>query len=110
MALGKKTGGRVKGTPNKLSAMVATRLEELGCDPIEGMALIAMDENSPDELKGRMFAELAQYVYPKRKAIEHTGAGGSAIEMNVTGTEVLTSRINSLAARISTPSDPVKPD
>jgi len=27
-------------------------------------------------LRGRMYAELAQYVYPKRKAVEHTGAGG----------------------------------
>ena len=37
------------------------------------MARLAMDpENSP-ELRGRMYSELAQYVYPKRKAIEHSG-------------------------------------
>jgi hypothetical protein len=48
----------------------------LHCDPITGMALIAMDEKNPMELRGRMFAELAQYVAPKRKALEHSGDAG----------------------------------
>lgn len=65
-----KTGGRRKGTPNQLTREITARLEELGCDPIEGMALIAMDADNPPELRGRMFAELAGYVYPKRKAVE----------------------------------------
>jgi hypothetical protein len=34
------------------------------------MARIAMDEQHTPELRGRMYAELAQYVYPKRKAVE----------------------------------------
>jgi len=70
MAEGRKTGGRQKGTPNKATADVQARLDALGCDPIEGMARIAMDEKSPPELRGRMFAELAGYIAPKRKAIE----------------------------------------
>lgn len=70
MALGRKTGGRVAGTPNRRTAEVVARLEQLGCDPLEGMARIAMDEGTPLELRGRMFAELAGYVYPKRKATE----------------------------------------
>ncbi len=41
-------------------------------DPIEGMARIAMDEDNTPELRGRMYSELAQYVAPKRKAIEHS--------------------------------------
>lgn len=84
MAKGRKTGGRQKGTPNKLSLTVATRLEELGCDPIEGMARIAMDSKSPDDLRGRMCAELANYVYPKRKAIEHSGKGGTELFPDLT--------------------------
>ncbi|UCG98461.1 MAG: hypothetical protein JSW31_04995, partial [Burkholderiales bacterium] len=66
------------GTPNKRTAEVMARLEVLGCDPIEGMARIAMDEANPPELRGRMFAELAQYVAPKRKAVEHSAEDGSA--------------------------------
>ena len=78
MALGRKTGGRVAGTPNKRTMEVMERLESLGCDPIEGMAKIAMDEANPPELRGRMFAELAGYVAPKRKAVEHSSEDGSA--------------------------------
>jgi hypothetical protein len=77
MALGRKTGGRVAGTPNKRTVEVMERLEALDCDPIEGMARIAMDEANPSELRGRMFAELAQYVAPKRKAVEHSAEDGS---------------------------------
>lgn len=74
MALGRKTGGRVAGTPNRRTLEVTERLEALGCDPIEGMARIAMDMAAPLELRGRMYAELAGYVAPKRRAIE-VGAG-----------------------------------
>jgi len=70
MAYGKKTGGRVAGTPNKRTSELVDRLEALGCDPVEGMAKIAMDDSNPPELRGRMYAELAGYVYPKRKAVE----------------------------------------
>ena len=73
MALGRKTGGRVKGTPNKTTVAVTERLEAIGCDPIEGMARIAMDIKTPIDLRARMYSELAQYVAPKRKAIEHSG-------------------------------------
>ena len=73
MALGKKTGGRVKGTPNKTTLAVAERLEAIGCDPIEGMARIAMDINTPIDVRAKLYSELAQYIAPKRKAIEHSG-------------------------------------
>ena len=73
-----KTGGRQKGTRNKRTQDVITRLEAMDCDPIEGMARIAMDENNTPELRGRMYAELAQYTAPKLRAIEHSG------EANVT--------------------------
>jgi hypothetical protein len=70
MARGRKTGGRTKGTPNRATLDVLQRLEGLGCDPIEGMAKLAMNpKNSPD-LRGRMFSELANYCCPKRRAIE----------------------------------------
>jgi hypothetical protein len=65
-----KTGGRKLGTPNKNSQALSERLESLGCDPIEGLARIALDPATKPELKVRCFAELAQYVYPKRKAVD----------------------------------------
>jgi hypothetical protein len=72
VAKGRKTGGRSRGTPNKATLDVTERLKALCCDPIEGMARIAMDTKAPLDLRGRMYSGLAQYVAPKRKAIEHS--------------------------------------
>ena len=77
MALGRKTGGRTAGTPNKRTLDVIERLDELGCDPIQGMAKIALDPNTPIELRARMFSDLAQYVAPKRRAVDHSASEGT---------------------------------
>ncbi len=71
---GRKSGGRKKGTPNKKTKEIIDKLEELNCDPIEGMASIARIAKTMGDfsLAGSMYKELAQYVYPKRKAVEHT--------------------------------------
>jgi hypothetical protein len=52
---------------------VAERLEAIGCDPIEGMARIAMDIKTPIDIRAKLYSELAQYIAPKRKAIELSG-------------------------------------
>lgn len=75
-----KTGGRTAGTPNKATKDIQERLDELGCDPIEGMATIAMDTKNPPELRGRMYSELAGYIAPKRKAVEVHAGGTVNIE------------------------------
>lgn len=80
MAIGHKTGGRTAGTPNRKTRDVAALLDSLNCDPIRGMAEIARNSEASLELRGRMNAELAQYLYPKRKALEHTGAHESLIK------------------------------
>ena len=75
MPVGKKYGGRVKGTPNKSSQTIMDKLSDLNCDPIEGMATIARKAMDEGELilAGSMYKELAQYVAPKRKSIEVSG-------------------------------------
>ena len=80
---GERRGGRQRGTPNRATLAVAERLAALGCDPIEGMARLALDPTNAPELRARMFAELAQYVAPKRKAIEASGPDGEPIEHSV---------------------------
>jgi hypothetical protein len=45
------------------------------------MARLALNEANAPELRGRMYSELAGFVAPKRKAVEHTGADGGPIEM-----------------------------
>jgi len=54
---------------------ITALLERSGCNPIEGMAHIAMDTFNPLEIRARMYSELAQYEAAKRKSIEiDTGA------------------------------------
>lgn len=62
-----KTGGRKKGTPNKVTADLMKICEEEGLDPFR--ALIKLSFTSE-----RCLLELCQYVLPKRKALDHTFA------------------------------------
>lgn len=76
--------GRAKGTTNKKTQDVIDKLNAIGCDPILGMAEIAAEARTVGDnvLAGSMYKELAQYVAPKRKAIEHTGADGGSIAID----------------------------
>lgn len=58
---------------------MAERLRQFGCDPIAGMAALATDATLPAALRGRLFAELATYVAPRRRATDLTGAGGGPL-------------------------------
>lgn len=66
--------GRPVGSKGRRTKDVEDRLAALRCDPITGMARIAMNKKNPLDLRARMYAELAQYVAPKRRATEHSGA------------------------------------
>ena len=83
MALGRKTGGRVRGTPNQRTQDIQRLLDQMGCDPIEGMARIAMDVDNPVEIRARMYAELAQYIAPKRKSIEMGNGDADRVIFNI---------------------------
>ena len=65
-----------KGRAEQTHRDVIDKLSALRCDPIDGMARIAMNAKNPVELRARIFVELAQYVAPKRKAIEHSAQPG----------------------------------
>jgi hypothetical protein len=100
----KRLGGRKKGTPNKITAQVLEKTRELGIDPLEILLLFAAGDwkalgyeedrflSGSNEhgayckwtidpaVRARCAAEACQYLYPKRKAIEHSG------QMDVTNT------------------------
>lgn len=83
MPLGFKAGGRVAGTPNRRTKEVREMLDSLGCDPIEGVARIAENPRNSAELRGRMYAELAQYIYSKRKALDHVMSAADQQNLNI---------------------------
>lgn len=91
MAKGRKTGGRAAGTPNKDKAALLELIQEAVGDqdyhPVVAMAVIANDSGTkevrvdgkrrkvpkyPLELRAQMHREVAQYVAPKLKAVEHS--------------------------------------
>ena len=101
-----KTGGRKKGTPNKRSNQLLDVLEAAGYDPekdnplvwmlrvytgevtmpvvcteitINGPVAVVNDVPLEPALRVRCMTEFAQYIYPKRKAIEVSGPDGGEI-------------------------------
>ena len=76
---GKRPGaGRPQGSRNKRTEAVEELLERVGCNPIEGMAMIAINnkaalgitEDVPITLRARMYEALAPYTAPKMKSTE----------------------------------------
>lgn len=82
-APGERRGGRQKGTPNKpkqaLIEMMAERWP--GYHPVMAMADIANDDSVDLETRFAAHREVAQYVEPKRKAVEHTGPDGGPVQV-----------------------------
>jgi len=71
-----KTGGRIKGGVTRVQADLRERIAALFPDycPIESMAAIAQDGTQELTLRLSAHKEVAQYLYPKRKAIELSGS------------------------------------
>lgn len=100
---GERRGGRKKGTPNKKTLATIGFVEAITqIDPLQFLADVVNDDVSRVKpkvvtmdgilvelpnftLEHRMKAavELAQYLHPKRKAIEHSGPDGGPIEHGV---------------------------
>lgn len=117
MAIGRKTGGRSKGSLNKTKSGLAAKLSVWKCDPFHTLALACRGDLPCNVCRGkgrtryqaagdaeRSFdricqscygskyekispgerikaaSELAQYIEAKRKAIEHSGPEGGAIQ------------------------------
>lgn len=95
--------GRKKGEGGKLARDVSTRLESMGCDPIAGLARIAIAcEQSEPAISAHCYAKLANKVYPDRRAVEHSGPGGEPIPIDVSFKDALRARIAGTAARLGT--------
>jgi hypothetical protein len=66
--------GRKPGSSPK--ATVAAILLNLKCDPVAGLATLAADEKNKPEVRARCYAELLQYVHPKKRSIEQRFVDG----------------------------------
>src|SRR5215468_3229729 len=99
--------GRKKGIIPPDKKTVREMLAAIGCDPIEGLARIAMDENENKQLRARCYTELAGYCWPKLRSIELSGPDGEAIALtHVSPAEEIARRIALIAARTGAAPDP----
>ena len=84
-----KTGGRKKGVRNRATREAKEALLAMGCNPLEELWKLGQraveDDDKP--VAATCFKELAQYMHPKLKAIDHTHntAEGVVFEVNMVG-------------------------
>src|SRR5690349_12616156 len=85
MALGRKTGGRKKGTPNKANAARAALLSQAldGEDPLLFFADVLRNKEAPLELRFAAAKELAPYRHPRLSSTE------ANVNANVTYADLL---------------------
>ncbi|MEN6505004.1 MAG: hypothetical protein ABFD92_10720 [Planctomycetaceae bacterium] len=73
MAVGRKTGGRRKGVPNKATTERQKAVAESGLTPLEYMLAEMRDENNPKDVRLDAAKSAAPYVHPKLAAVEFKG-------------------------------------
>lgn len=72
--------GRKKGTPNKKTLVLSEILDSLDCD-VPSKLIEILNQLEPEK-QADVLLELMSYLFPKRKALELTGAEGGAILLN----------------------------
>jgi len=80
--------GRPKGSKSIKTKLVEEKLAVLGYDPIRAMVDLANDDETPVAVRAKLASELASFVWPKRKAIEHSGSLGKSNAQEYTNEEL----------------------
>jgi hypothetical protein len=70
MAKGMKTGGRKKGTPNRVTLDRERHVEATGLTPLQYFLGLLRDPAQPDDVRFQAAKEAAPYVHPKLASIE----------------------------------------
>lgn len=112
MAVGKKTGGRSKGTPNKATARREREIAKMGQTPLEYMLRVMRDSRASGERRDKMAIAAAPYVHPKLANMQHTGRNGGPIQTvdltKLSGDEL--AQLESIFGPLAGPSDDDAPD
>ena len=73
MAHGFKTGGRKKGSLNKVTYEMKAAIAASGETPLEYMLRIMRDEAAESTRRDEMAKAAAPYLHPRLSSVEHTG-------------------------------------
>jgi hypothetical protein len=76
-----KSGGRKKGTPNRATASVREKFDQLGYDPVFELIRISRDSKTPLNLQVQIHFILCPFAYPKRKPVDELNAEPPKIEV-----------------------------
>lgn len=88
MALGRKTGGRQKGTPNRATAEKAAEVAASGLSPLDFLLQLMRDEKQPLAMRADAAKNAAPYVHPRLAAVEHSGEVAVPIILSPTDAEL----------------------
>ena len=85
-----KTGGRKKGTKNRVVAEAASVvMERIGVDPLMKLLELGAEAHKEGDkaLAVQCYKEIAKYTYPQLKAVDHQHSSDGAIvfEVNMIG-------------------------
>lgn len=75
---GTKTGGRKKGTPNKVTQDLFALCEKRGIDVFN--ELLSLCKDSDKTIRLNAINSAARYLYPVRRAVEVSGIDGQPIK------------------------------
>lgn len=75
-----KTGGRKKGTPNRVPTARREAMAAQGETPLEYMLRVMRDGKAADARRDEMARAAAPYMHAKLSAIEHTGPQGGPVQ------------------------------
>jgi hypothetical protein len=73
MALGRKTGGRKKGSRNKRPRELIERIEASGLVPLDYMLSVMRDETAPPARRDEMAKAAAPFCHPRLAAVKMSG-------------------------------------
>ena len=77
MAIGKKTGGRQKGSRNKATARREREIAKSGITPLDYMLKVMRDAKADGGRRDDMAKAAAPYVHPKLSSMQHKGSIGT---------------------------------
>lgn len=89
-AKGERRGGRQKGTPNKKTQALQELIAEKypGYNPVLEMVDMALDDETPKDLKFACNKEVAKYMVPQLKAIEMIHNEHTLPVININGVNI----------------------
>lgn len=74
-----KTGGRQKGTPNRLTSEVIEQVAETGMTPVEYLASVFQDAEADPRRRDDTAKALLPYCYAKKAPVAVKDADGNVI-------------------------------